>query len=419
LTLTAVPLAGGQQRHSGGESMTDMPTPAPQPRRFGRVARLAAEQVQRDAGIQSNQTFQPLPAPTGAYPYRMDLSAVLGQSAVDAITQSGQLLFHCAGDTGGVKQPQPQTIVAMTMEQDLQNGPAPSFFYHLGDVVYYYGQKSEYYPQFYEPYANYPLPIMGIPGNHDGDPLDPTTEPSLAGFVENFCAPRPILMPEAQETHRDAMTQPNVYWTLHAPFLTVIGLYSNVPEGGRVDNDQVSWFHAELAAAPPGAVIMAVHHPPYSADAHHGGSAAMGALIDAAVAASGRVPDAVLTAHVHNYQRFTRTMQGRQVPYIVAGAGGYWHLHPMAPATAGGAAPEPGWRVPLPNDAVTLEHSVADRHGFLRLTVSPTAVEGRYITVPRPHESWTRGPVTVADAFRVDLDAHTVTTEQPSGARPA
>lgn len=390
--------------------MTGTLTPASQPRRFGRTRRSAAEQLQRDAGIQSNQTFQPLPAPTGAYPYRMDLATVLGQPAVDAIQQAGQLVFHCAGDTGGVQQPQPQTIVAMTMEQDVRNAPAPSFLYHLGDVVYYNGQKSVYYPQFYEPYANYPLPIMGIPGNHDGDPLDPTTEPSLAGFVENFCAPRPVLTPEAQETHRDAMTQPNVYWTLRAPFVTVVGLYSNVPEGGKVDNDQVSWLHAELVAAPPGAVIVAVHHPPYSADAHHGGSAAMGALIDGAIASSGRVPDAVLTAHVHNYQRFTRTVQGRQVPYIVAGAGGYWHLHAMAAATPGGAAPEPGWRAAGPDD-VTLEQSVADRHGFLRLTVSASALQGRYITVPRPQESWSNGPVAVADAFRVDLSGHTVATE--------
>lgn len=45
----------------------------------------------------------------------------------------------------------------------------PSFLYHLGDVVYFYGEASNYYPQFYEPYAFYPVPIFAIPGNHDGD----------------------------------------------------------------------------------------------------------------------------------------------------------------------------------------------------------------------------------------------------------
>jgi phosphoribosylcarboxyaminoimidazole (NCAIR) mutase len=42
-----------------------------------------------------------------------------------------------------------------------------------------------------------------------------------------------------------------------------------------------------------------------------------------------------MTGHVHNYQRFTRPLNGRDVPYIVAGAGGYWHLHTMAHDTTG------------------------------------------------------------------------------------
>ena len=44
----------------------------------------------------------------------------------------------------------------------------PSFFYHLGDVVYKFGEASEYNTQFYEPYGFYPGPIFAIPGNKDG-----------------------------------------------------------------------------------------------------------------------------------------------------------------------------------------------------------------------------------------------------------
>jgi hypothetical protein len=29
----------------------------------------------------------------------------------------------------------------------------PSFFYHLGDVVYYAGESANYWPEFYEPYS--------------------------------------------------------------------------------------------------------------------------------------------------------------------------------------------------------------------------------------------------------------------------
>jgi predicted phosphodiesterase len=337
----------------------------------------------------------------------MTLESVIGAGQAAAIRDAGRLAFHCTGDTGGVKSPQPQQIVAMTMKRELASQPAPSFFFHLGDVIYYNGQKSEYYNQFYEPYTGYAVPIVGIPGNHDGDPLAPRTEPSLAGFVENFCASRPHLTPESEDSNRDAMTQPFVYWTLQAPFATIVGLYSNVPEGGQLDNDQVRWLHGEMqGAAADAALIVAVHHPAYSCDGFHGGSAYIGGVIDAAVQASGRTPDLVLTGHVHNYQRFTRTVGSRQVPYVVAGAGGYWNLHAMARDANGRPLPH-GWTPP--GSDVVLESYVDDRHGFLRLTVSPGQLTGQYVTVPRPQESWSNGPVTVADTFTVDLTNHTVT----------
>jgi hypothetical protein len=64
----------------------------------------------------------------------------------------------------------------------------PSFFYHLGDVVYYDGESANYWPEFYEPYLNYHAPIVAIPGNHDGDVNPATGESSLQAFVRNFCA---------------------------------------------------------------------------------------------------------------------------------------------------------------------------------------------------------------------------------------
>jgi hypothetical protein len=376
------------------------------PRRFAEPLRPAAEQVSKQHAFRSNQQFEPLPPPTGPYPYRLPLESVLEAQVVSAIEQSGRLTFHCAGDTGGVRYGVPQQIVAYWMGQDLvaTGADVPAFFYHLGDVVYYNGQHADYYPQFYEPYEQYAAPIVAIPGNHDGDPLDATVEPSLSAFVDLFCAQTPHLAPEAQESQRDTMTQPNPYWTLTSSLVTIVGLYTNVPEGGRLDNDQIGWLQAELAAAPTDrALLVALHHPIYSADAHHGGSQSMGRALDAAVAATGRVPDAVLTGHVHNYQRFTRTVQGRAVPYIVAGAGGYWHLHYMAKDANGQNLPVP-WQTPDPD--VQLEAYSDDRHGYLRLTVSATALSGQYVTVPRPQESWRNGPVTVIDSFTLDLTTH-------------
>jgi len=50
------------------------------------------------------------------------------------------MVFHICGDTGGVKNPGPQQLVASAMEADAMNTTADgeaAFFYHLGDVVYY------------------------------------------------------------------------------------------------------------------------------------------------------------------------------------------------------------------------------------------------------------------------------------------
>jgi 3',5'-cyclic AMP phosphodiesterase CpdA len=391
--------------------MVSFPDPS-RSRRLGVPVRPAGVQVSRRHGFRSNQTFEPLPPPTGSYPYHFDLADVLSAEAMASV-EAGGLSFHCAGDTGGVKAPQPQQIVADWMANDLSAQGAPSFFYHLGDVVYYNGQRSEYYPQFYEPYAGYGAPILAIPGNHDGDPLDAGVEASLAAFVDNFCSPEPRLLPEAEEVQRDAMTQPNPYWTLTSSLLTIVGLYTNVPEGGRLDQDQADWLQAELASAPSDrALLVAMHHPIYSADAHHGGSAYMGGVLDAAIAGSGRIPDVVLTAHVHNYQRFTRSLEGHELPYLVAGAGGYWHLHYMAKDDNGQPLPTP-WQTP--DATVTLRSYCEDRHGYLRLTVTKTELSGEYVTVPRPQESWRHGPVTVADHFTVDLQGHTVQEPPAAG----
>ena len=119
----------------------------------------------------------------------------------------------------------------------------------------------------------------------------------------------------------------------------IVGIYSNVPEGGEVDSTQADWLAREMTDARrelPLAVTL--HHPIYSAHAFHGRSAKMGALLDTASARAGRAPDVVLAGHVHNYQRFHRTIDGRTVPYVIAGAGGYWHLHAMAKDADGNGA---------------------------------------------------------------------------------
>jgi len=281
------------------------------------------------------------------------------------------------------------------MEGERAAGPEPPvFLYHLGDVVYFFGERSEYYPQFYEPYADYPVPVFAIPGNHDGAVAPGSGDPSLAAFVENFCATDPHLTPEAEEVDRHAMTQPNVYWTLLTPRVTIIGLYSNVPEGGRIQTDQAAWLREELRAADPALpVVVAVHHPPYSLDSVHGGDAHIQDVLDAAFAGAGRVADAVFAGHVHNYQRFVRRHDGRDVPYLVAGAGGYHNLHRVTHVPDGqDAAPD-----------VSLASHCDDRYGFLRVAVTADVLHCEYVTVTAA------GAVTRDfDHWTLDLATHRV-----------
>jgi len=359
--------------------------------------------------FQTAAIFHPLPKPSGTPPFRLDIKTILSAVAYERINASKKIIFHIAGDTGGVKNPASQQTVADHMEMQFNNqhpDENPCFFYHLGDVVYYYGKASEYNSQFYEPYKFYPAPIFAIPGNHDGD-IDPTDikQPkSLEAFAQLFCAKKPTIPPEAGDAVRTTMTQPNVYWTLVTPVANFIGLYTNVPEGGEIKADQQKWFINELKTADKErdkkALIVTLHHPPYSMDSHHGASKRMQQLLDQSFTKAGVIPDTVLTGHVHNYQRFTRKMDNRDLPYIVAGAGGYWFLHTInAPGAAIIKTP-----APTPFKDVVFEKYVEDRHGFLRITIDMQKKElrGNYFTVPNAQDTQQHPPV-LFDDFTLDL----------------
>ena len=362
---------------------------------------LAHPSATRPAG-RGNQFFHKLPAPTRPAPYRMALAEVLAPEELARIGTNGRMVFHVAGDAGNAGHDLGyQLNVAKHMERQLtppNPGDRPAFLYVLGDVVYFNGEDSKYASQFYDIYDFYKAPILAIPGNHDGDNLP--DDKSLAAFVKNFCAPTPAHPSAAHEAVRDAMTQPNPYWTLTSPLLTVIGLYSNVPEHGLLDDPagadrpQEDWFQKELAEAPRDRpVIVALHHPPYSLDKGHGASELMAAVLERAMTKTGRVPAAVFTGHVHNYQRFTRQRGTAQIPYVICGCGGYPSFHQMLAAfTTPSATPWPD---------VTLNSFEVTRKGFLRITVTNPLMTCEFFTVPLPSEP-EDGPTVLADRFVLD-----------------
>ena len=348
------------------------------------------------------QPKQPLPPPTGQPPYHLSIDQVLPTATLQTIQSSGRLVFHTAGDTGGLDL-NDQAIVIERMIQDC-NVPDPSacpaYFYHLGDVVYFFGQADGYANQFYQAYQYYPPHILAIPGNHDGaiDPSNPSAT-SLAAFVNNFCAPMARLNPEAGDTGRHAMIQPNVYWTLDTPFATFIGLYTNVPEGGWMDDKQIAWFENELRTAPTNkALILAMHHSIYTGDLVHGPGKFVGPMLENAIQQTGRLPDIVLSGHVHDYQRFTRKINGRDLPFVVAGGGGYPNLYPLSES---GTLPQP---TPIPG--VTLENYCYDRNGYLLMEVTAQTIKGEYFTVPRYGQPDTPPQPQPFDSFTLNWQTH-------------
>ena len=86
----------------------------------------------------------------------------------------------------------------------------------------------------------------------------------------------------------------------------------------------------------------------------------------------------MLTGHAHCYQRFTRRVDGREVPHVVAGAGGYHELHPLGH----GIGPLPMSLDQLAGlEGVTLDAYEDRRHGFLTVTVRPGQAEFVYAAV--------------------------------------
>jgi hypothetical protein len=363
------------------------------------AANRASAKTSKEKIANLQQKFQPLPQL-----FHLSLKDVAAKATMAAVDRSGQLVFHTVGNTGGVGNPSFQLLVAQHMQKQAARSPRknqPAFFYHLGDVVYYRGEAKNYYSQFYAPYAHYPAPIFAIPGNHDGDvdPLHPV--PSLQAFVRNFCAATPSSPSEAGDSGRPAMTQPNPYWTLDTPLATIIGLYTNVPEGGMLDENQSKWLVAELLAAPPDrALILAMHHPIYAWSNRP--NPYLGSVVDKAVEISGRYPDLVLTSHVMNYQRFTRTAGRRQIPYLIVGAGGYRNLRDLPRQESGAPITTP---VLLPGEPnVRLASYCSDRHGFMRVTVTRERLSCDYFSVSKRD-----GPGAEArrsDAFCLDLHLH-------------
>lgn len=144
------------------------PEATPDPREF-LVKHASDKAAYAILDKEPDQPPLPFPEASGGDEPTLTLAKVVGnggKALVERINKNGQIVFHAVGDTGNTRSTGPQNEVADKMVSDcddLNPRNVPAFLYHLGDVVYSFGEAEYYYDQFYEPYRDYPLQSSRFP----------------------------------------------------------------------------------------------------------------------------------------------------------------------------------------------------------------------------------------------------------------
>jgi hypothetical protein len=350
--------------------------------------RFARQSQDRDRGPHPGELL-PFQQPEGKS--LMVLADFFPPAEIQAIQQHGSISFHAFGDSGVGTAEQHAVADAMARDVDRQRPErGPAFLLHLGDILYGNDKMARYANRFYRPNDQYPNLIFGIPGNHDGEVRSELDHSSLEAYFANFCQPRGTQPPMAVSFGRAMPNQLGAYWRLTCPFVDIIGLYSGTGENfgaiahPEIGDQQKTWLRATLgdlaaerAAGTKQALILAVHHPPYASGLQdsgfgHPGNPEMLQDIDDCCTQAKVWPDAVLSAHSHNYQRYMRTVNTgggeRTIPYYIAGGGG---IGPQPVAPLGGISAD---------GKVRYENGLQS-YGYVTVTISAKAVTGSFTEV--------------------------------------
>lgn len=376
------------------------PEPTPDPSTFkvkhpsDGAAYKAIDQLNKQGRLKA----MPFDAPRGTPEPRLTLTEVFGglQRAIASIeTKNKQIVFHALGDCGSTRGPKTQNEVTDKMIGDFNEADpmeVPQFALLLGDIVYSFGEVEYYYDQFYEPYRNYPAPVLAAAGNHDGMTSPLAHAKVLDGYLRNWCADPAqgyVVMPEAGGLSRTAQIQPGVFFTFDAPFVRILVFYSNTLEdpgviaNAEIGDSQLTFLEAALKRIKSegfaGALLFAHHHPPYAFGGQHSSSSGMRQQMDKICDKVGVWPHAVLAGHAHSYQRFTRHRpDGTEIPYIVSGNGGH-NVQKLRPGKNGTLrVPQVLQKKAASEDAVTFESYDDTNYGYLRLIVDPKQLRIEY-----------------------------------------
>lgn len=359
----------------------------------------------------SNNQLHPFPPTRGDG--RMDFADLVGKKEIQSILKKKRLEFVATGDTGrGINSKQEEVIEAMSKDQN-PDAPASGcvFFLNLGDIIYGPNKSANYANRFYRPNKQWMQPkagfegiVFGIPGNHDGEVRDPADAPSLSAFTDNFCQPVGSQAPMAATFGVQMPHQPGPYWWLDAPFVDVIGLYSNAAEDFGIlsssaqDTHQMDWLETTLKtirkarAKHRKALVFASHHPPYSqgfsqSKQGHPGSPKMLTQMDEACQSAGLWPDMVLSGHSHNYQLYKRRVPNgssseKLIPYVIAGTGGIG----SQPVPSNINATDPTGKVTYASGRGKL-HDGSEVYGYLRVRANARLIQATFVQTISNHRS--------------------------------
>src|SRR5262249_55703171 len=127
----------------------------------------AAGPISKEQREHLDAKVEPLPKPAGSPPHHLPLESVVSAPTMQTIIRSRRMVFNMAGCSGNPRKSRSHRNVIREMRQQFQARrpeDRPAFLYHLGDIVFFFGEPENYYEQFYKPYDQYPAPIVAIPG---------------------------------------------------------------------------------------------------------------------------------------------------------------------------------------------------------------------------------------------------------------
>ncbi len=256
-------------------------------------------------------------------------------------TDLEEVSFIVIGDTGEGDDSQYAVVKPL-----LACGRDTDFMVICSDIIYPAGDIEDYDAKFYEPYEEFPRPIYALPGNHDW-------YDGLVGFMHHVCGAEVSALPATQERasslreqlrrllwrSRPAKRSPeglperrrteagrrssqrSPYFAIDTGPLLIVGIDTGM--SGAIDREQGQWLR-RLSHEVKKPKLLLTGKPLYVDGEHRPGPIEGGGTVDEIVRAPEHNYVAAIGGDIHNYQRYSVKVSGRETPlhYVVSGGGG-------------------------------------------------------------------------------------------------